>query len=181
MWVKVTRPSGEYTITGGLATGWSPSSTSSDATFTSATQVDPSGTSFNVHANTGSSDVGSQNWTVQIADNGSGSSPTTCTGNLGTSISGASGVTPTPTPTATPTPDVTGSGISSINVSNISEKSVLNVTTGGVRSGIGVGVGVGVITVETFTVTVVEVEEVAKVKSPDCEVLPNASVVVILA
>lgn len=121
MWVKVTRPSGEYTITGGLATGWSPSSTSSDATFTSATQVDPSGTSFNVHANTGSSDVGSQNWTVQIADNGSGSSPTTCTGNLGTSISGASGVTPTPTPTATPTPDVTGSGISSINVSNISD------------------------------------------------------------
>lgn len=120
--VKFTRPSGDYTITGGSATGWSPSVNSNDVTFTIGSPTSPAG--FTVYATSGSSDAGSANWAVQMSASSDGSSPIVCTGSLGTSISGSSSVTPTPLPTATPVPDTTAPSISNVTVSAVSNSSV---------------------------------------------------------
>lgn len=121
-WVKITRPSADFTVTGGSASSWSATAGTTDVTFTSASQIQP--VSFSVTALSGTSDAASANWTVQMSQYISGSSPITCTGSLGTSISGSSGVTPSPTATPTTVPDTTAPTISNIIISGVSDSSV---------------------------------------------------------
>lgn len=122
MWMKVTRPSGDFTITNASTTDWDASTNDTDVTFTIGSQTPPPG--FTVYATSGSSDAGSADWTVEMSSSADGSNPRTCTGSLGTSINGSSSVTPTPTPTFTPTPDTTAPSISNVVISGVSDSSV---------------------------------------------------------
>ncbi len=110
LWVRVTRPSSNFTITSGSGSGWNVSTADSTATFTPVGQSAGSAT-INVTATSGSSEASSANWTVQVSDDGGGASPTTCSGSLGTAISGAGS-------------DTTAPEISAITISEVSTSSV---------------------------------------------------------
>ena len=110
LWIKITRPSSNFTITGASGSGWNASTSDSTATFTPVGQSAGSGT-ITLTATSGSSEASSANWTVQASDDSSGASPTTCSGSLGTAISGTGSDTSAPE-------------ISSITVSEVSTSSV---------------------------------------------------------
>ncbi|OGG11921.1 hypothetical protein A2Z00_04330 [Candidatus Gottesmanbacteria bacterium RBG_13_45_10] len=105
IWISVTRPSDNFTITSSsLSAGYS-----SSQVTTGIDAIDPSGSmDFTVTATSGDSEASSANWTVQVSDDGGGVSPTSCTGSLGTAISGAGA-------------DTTAPSISDIVVSDISD------------------------------------------------------------
>lgn len=119
VWVKITRPSGNYTITNGTATNWSPSSNANDVTFTAGSPT--LATSFSVYATTANSDVGAETWTISMSESAGGANAKNCTGSLSTSINGSSSVSPTPTPTSTPVPDTSAPVISNVTISGISD------------------------------------------------------------
>jgi hypothetical protein len=122
MWVQFTRPSANFTITNGTASGWSDSTDGTTITFTAPAQTFLG--TFEVYATSGSSDASAENWSVQMSHSGSGTSPSSCSGSLGVSISGSSSVTPTQTPTNTPVPDTTAPTISNVTISGVSDSSV---------------------------------------------------------
>jgi hypothetical protein len=123
-WVKITRPSTDYTITGGASSGWEVSHNGTDITFTHSTQIDPGLVTFVVQATSGSSDAGPHNWKVQMSDMANGAFAKTCRGSLESVIAGISGVSPTPTLTPSPTPDTTAPTISEVFISGVSDSSV---------------------------------------------------------
>lgn len=122
MWVRFTRPSADFTITNGTASGWSDSTDGTTITFTAPSQTFFS--TFEVYATSGSSDASAADWSVQVSSDGSGAPAATCGGDLGVSISGSSSITPTPTATPTPIPDTTAPTISNVTVSSVSDSSV---------------------------------------------------------
>lgn len=93
-WIKITRPSSNFSITGGATSGWNLSDSSTNATFTLAGN---GSTTLYIDATSGSSEAASANWTVQASDDPDGASPTTCTGTLATAISGIGADTTSPT------------------------------------------------------------------------------------
>ncbi len=109
VWIKFTSPSANFTVTGASASGWSTTTTSSTATFTSATLPASSTGDFSVSVTTGSSTVSAASWTVQVSDSSGGNSPTTCSGSTAVAIAAAT--------------DVAGPQISNIVVSDISSTS----------------------------------------------------------
>lgn len=123
-WVKITRPSGNFSLTNGSGSGWSVSQNSTDVTFTTASAANPFTINLSITAVSGTSDAGSADWTVQMSHTTDGSFPATCTGNLGTSISGGGSSTPILTPTPTSIPDTTAPTISNIMISSVSDSSV---------------------------------------------------------
>lgn len=78
VWIKITRPSSNFTIdSGGVSDSYTDTSTS----------IGPGGfTTTTFSATSGSANASSANWTVQVSDEAEGADPTTCTGDLGTSI-----------------------------------------------------------------------------------------------
>lgn len=84
-WIKVTRPSANFTINSGTSGGWSISANSTDVTFSGSTV--PAGGSISPTVNVTSADTtaDSASWTVQVSDDG-GVSSFTCVGSLGVSI-----------------------------------------------------------------------------------------------
>ncbi len=107
VWVKITRPSANFTITGytisGLISG-------SDSEVTAAGPIDPGNSmSFTITATTGDSAASSADWKVEVSDDSSGANSTSCGGSLGTEIT--QGAAPAPS-------------ISDIVVSNITSSAV---------------------------------------------------------
>lgn len=86
-WVKITRPSTNFTVTGGSSSGgWTINSDSSSVTYTGKTLGVGGAQYFEVSMTTGSSEAEALSWIVQTADDGSGGSSATCTGNTLVSI-----------------------------------------------------------------------------------------------
>lgn len=105
-WIKITRPSQNFTINSGNASGasgWGSSVTSDSVTFSGGSlgAQNTGSATINVTAGTG---VSSQNWTVQVSDDSGGTS-FTCSGSLGVAITGAA--------------DTTAPSISDVTISNI--------------------------------------------------------------
>ncbi len=106
--VTITSPSGNFTLTAASGTAWNANIDGNDAVFIRG------GAAANVvyvDATSGSSDAPAADWTVTVSDDPGGASPTTCTGNLDTAISGAG-------------PDTTPPTIDDVSLSNLSTSSV---------------------------------------------------------
>lgn len=88
-WMQITRPSSDFTITGGGASGWSFAASESTVTLTGGTLSNGSSTNITVSAQVKSASEGSHTWSVQVSDSSDGSSPFTCTGTLTANISGS--------------------------------------------------------------------------------------------
>ncbi len=99
-YIRVTRPSANFTLNGGNGVS---------AVF-NYTVNHGSSISFFVNATAENVQAPSENWIVEVSDSSSGTSPVTCSGNLGTEISGQP-------------PDTTPPVISNINVSDLTPTS----------------------------------------------------------
>lgn len=109
VWVKITSPSSNFTITSGSP---STNSISGNAiTFTSVSIGESGGQTFNVTVTTGSTETSSETWTVQVSDDSGGASPYTCSGIVNVGISSSN-------------TDTTAPALSSIGVSDIGSSSV---------------------------------------------------------
>lgn len=111
--MRVTRPSDNFTLDGYSGPGWDSTSgiTPGALTFSGGETINPSDTiAFSITADTGPSSAPSANWTVEVSDDPGGASPTSCTGTLGTEISGI--------------PDTIPPVISDITVSDVTDTSV---------------------------------------------------------
>lgn len=96
-WIKISRPSSNFTLGGYAVGGWSISMSESDATLTGGSLAASANQAVSIGATSGSTEASSANWTVQVSDDSGGASPTSCTGTLGTAISGAGADTTLPT------------------------------------------------------------------------------------
>ncbi len=86
-WIRIQNPSsGDFTIQGSSVSGWDASGDAVNQTLTAGSL--PSGQSLNVvvTATTGSQPRPSADWFVEVSDDGGGSNPFACPGNLGTEI-----------------------------------------------------------------------------------------------
>lgn len=99
-WVRVTRPSANFTINSAfVGSPWTATVTSSTVTFTGGT-ITPGGIlNFTVTATTGANNAPAASWTTQVADNVNGNNPVTCRaadgGSLSVTISGNDTTAPT--------------------------------------------------------------------------------------
>lgn len=109
-WIKITIPSPVYWGIDGFSnpSGWTGSSTNDDVTYIGGTLSAAGSLSITLSAGTNDDPTASVAWMVEVSDDISGSSPTACTGSLGTSI------------TAQSEPPV----ISSISISEVTDTSV---------------------------------------------------------
>ena len=88
-WIKLTKPSSNFTLGGySIQGGWSVNSSSDALTLTGGTVAAGASFGFLVQAQTGGSEAGSANWTLEVSDDGGGASAFSCSGSLGTAISG---------------------------------------------------------------------------------------------
>ncbi|MEK7595070.1 MAG: redoxin family protein [Patescibacteria group bacterium] len=87
LWIKIDKPSSKYTITGASAPEGAVSYDSDSVTLTGIEIYGPSGTYIEVSVTTSSSEESAKSWEVNVADNTDGTSPTSCSGSLSTSIS----------------------------------------------------------------------------------------------
>ena len=85
VWVKFTAPSSNFTVTSASATGWSVTTSSSTATFTSGS-IAAQGSGLLTVATTIGSATGSESWTVAVSDSTDGSSATTCGGSTSITV-----------------------------------------------------------------------------------------------
>ncbi|MDP3997312.1 MAG: hypothetical protein U1C49_01975 [Candidatus Andersenbacteria bacterium] len=88
LWVKITSPSSEFSVTGGSASGWSVSVDGGAVTYTSGNLGAGESKSFSVNVQTGVYPTASASWTVQVSDVAGGSSPYSCSGDTGVAITG---------------------------------------------------------------------------------------------
>src|SRR5438034_8773891 len=97
VWMRVTRPSDNFTIGGYSGPGWDSTSgvTHGALTFSGGQSINPTDTfPFSITADTANVTAPSANWTVEVSDDPDGASPTACTGVLGTEITAAADTTP---------------------------------------------------------------------------------------
>lgn len=85
IWVKITAPSG-FSITGGSASEWSTSVSSSQIIFEGGNLSSSSSSSFTVNVTTGSSAQSASDFTVEVSDSAGGGNPATCGGSTSVSI-----------------------------------------------------------------------------------------------
>lgn len=109
-WVRITRPSSDFSITSNSSPGWQSITSSRYAFQTDGTLNPGQSMTVTLTANIGASEAASANWIVHTSEV-PGINIFSCSGNLGTAISGASS-------------DSTPPSISNINVSDISSSSV---------------------------------------------------------
>ncbi|OGV91430.1 hypothetical protein A3A66_00040 [Microgenomates group bacterium RIFCSPLOWO2_01_FULL_46_13] len=89
VWIKTTRPSSDYEITGYSGSGWGQTFASDYVILTSGTLAASGSFSFTLGITTGATETSSAGWTIQVSDDSGGASPTTCTGSLSTTIMNA--------------------------------------------------------------------------------------------
>ncbi len=89
-WVRFTRPSSGYTITGGSASGWSASASASAVTFTGGSISAGGNKAFTVTLDAAATDDASTSWTIAADDQSDGSSTSNVTaastGSMSTGI-----------------------------------------------------------------------------------------------
>ncbi len=97
-WIKLTVPSGNFTFAGSPSSpGWSNSIDSSTMTMTGGS-VDAGETySFSIQVTSGNVTAGAANWGIQLSSDEGGADATSCSGSLGTSITGGGGDSSAPT------------------------------------------------------------------------------------
>jgi hypothetical protein len=106
VFIKVTSPSGNFSITSYSAASWSGSVSPSEATFTGGSITPGTSSQIILSVRSGSSLASSANWSIEASDAGDGSGRIGCTGSLGTAIEGSP-------------PDTTAPVMSGITVSDI--------------------------------------------------------------
>lgn len=87
IWIRITRPSSNFTLSNINASGWTKGLSASVITLTNGSLSSGSQRNFiltNVAA--ASVDAASTNWTIEVSDNSGGSNPFSCSGTLGTQI-----------------------------------------------------------------------------------------------
>lgn len=106
IWVKITPPSANFTVTGGSNSGWSASVSGSSVTFTGGSQAVGTSSSYQVSVTT-AGETSPASWTVQVSDDGGGAGATNCSSatvvTIGSSPVITSGVTVTVVDTSTVT------------------------------------------------------------------------------
>ena len=111
-WIKITRPSDKFFVNGGGVSGWNLAlNDPTDITLTSGTLTSGNTQVVSGIIGTRVGEAASANWTVEVSDDSGGASAFSCTGTLGTAISGSG------TDTFEPT-------ISDIAVTDVSDTSV---------------------------------------------------------
>lgn len=88
-WIKITRPSSNFTIVGGGVGGWSMATESDAITLTGGTLTPPGTQSVSATVEARGGETASADWSIQASDDTGGASPFSCTGTLGTAIEGA--------------------------------------------------------------------------------------------
>jgi len=111
-WIRITRPSQDFTLNGASADYWSTSGSNQDSSIlTSSTPLNPSGSlSISVGIITANVQAPATDWSVDVSDNG-GSTNTSCSGSLGMAIEGQA-------------PDSSPPNISNISVTNLATTQV---------------------------------------------------------
>lgn len=110
-WIKITRPSSNFTFSGYNSIGGFTIATSTDnVTLTGSSLAAGVSTSYTLQIASGNSVASSADWTIQVSDDG-GSSTTSCSGNLGTAILASA-------------PDTEAPQISELTISEITSSSV---------------------------------------------------------
>lgn len=96
-WVKITRPSANFTLTQASGpSGWTISSQTATSTTFTGGNIPPGLTRSFQERNVAIANVNapSANWIVEVSSDPSGANPVACTGSLGTEITGASDANP---------------------------------------------------------------------------------------
>ncbi|MDP3965753.1 MAG: fibronectin type III domain-containing protein [bacterium] len=78
-WIKITRPSSNYTLTAGVASGWSAAVTAEAITFTGGSISAGGSAAFTVTADTAAVDEAQTAWSVSADNDSGGASPTNAT------------------------------------------------------------------------------------------------------
>lgn len=86
VWVRITRPSANFTFTAGSLSGWSAAVTDSTITFTGGTLEAGTEASFSVTMTSGASEVSAQTFTVTMNEEESESNTTTCSSSASIEI-----------------------------------------------------------------------------------------------
>jgi len=120
VWVKITSPSSNFTLTGGNASGWSNTLSGSSMIFTSGSIAAGSSGNFPISVQTVDSEVAAASWTVEVSDDAGGAGATTCGGSTGVAISGDQ-----------VPPEVTTLSLSDISSSSVKVSWTTNETTTG--------------------------------------------------
>ena len=85
-WIRINRPSADFTITSNYASGWQATTNSGFARETNGELAPGQTMTITITAQVGASEVASANWTVTTSDQ-EGINVFTCSGSLGTAIS----------------------------------------------------------------------------------------------
>jgi hypothetical protein len=133
VWVQITRPSANFTITDFTSFGLTTSLSASIFTVSGFDAGVGSAFGQGLSVTAGGSAASSTNWTVQASDNTGGTNPTTCTGSLGTSIvDPANSVAPVISSLT-----ISAVTASSVTISWTTDKSATSVINYGTTSGYG--------------------------------------------
>ncbi len=89
LWVRVMRPSTNYTVNGISVGGWSDTTTDSGATLTGGSISGSSNLDFQLAVATELSNSPSEAWDVQVSTDANGTGAIACTGNRSTSVQGS--------------------------------------------------------------------------------------------
>ncbi len=110
-WIKITRPSTNWTINSLSVNGWGTSTNSADSMLTGGSLAAGSSLHTTINVSSGSADVPAEDWVVEVSDDAGGASPFSCTGMLSTSISGTAPDTTPPTISNAQVVDVTNTSV----------------------------------------------------------------------
>jgi hypothetical protein len=118
VWVRVTRPSTDFSLdsAGG---DWDVNGFAEGYIYLNNTLAPSGSHDFVLTSTAGPNEIAAQNWTVEVSGSSDGSSPVTCTGSLGVSISNSAAAS-----------DLSGPVISALTVSGItSSAATISFTT----------------------------------------------------
>lgn len=105
-WIKISRPSSNFTISGGTKEGWSSDVSASSIIYTGGLQNPGESMFYPVVVDT-LSEAPQENWTVQVSESADGSNPSSCSGTAWVAISDSPADTTAPVLTS----DISISGI----------------------------------------------------------------------
>lgn len=94
-WVRISRPSANFTLGGSVASGWTRVVTQTTATFTGMLVAGGLKNFFLTNVQVANLQAAPANWIVEVSDDGSGANPITCGGALSTQIGDPDLIAPT--------------------------------------------------------------------------------------
>lgn len=112
VWVKITRPSANFTLEQSTSS-WTTTDDGESYTYTGNSIAAAGQATFTIQVTSGADEISAANWTIQTSGSASGTSPVTCTGTLGVSISSSADQSPIAPPT------ISGIAVSSITTSSV--------------------------------------------------------------